>query len=108
MYQCPRCKTVFRGLGAEECATLYRRVAHHLRIVESWGCYVPPRRQYDRNKKKRDYQTGWDGHRDHPLHYWKGSGTFPLVAEIGPLRPGERHPNFGEFCKLYGLLPEEE
>jgi len=94
--QCPRCKTVARGVSAEKAARWYHKLRPYLGVVPPWGCYVP--------KRRGAAHSGHD-HADWPLHSWRGPGASPLVLGWG--RDG-RAPTFAEFCSVYGLDPRAE
>jgi len=92
--RCPRCETTFRTMDGNVAFSLYERLKSRLSMVNSFGCYTPKRGQAE---------TG--DHSAWPLHFWRGPGTYPLVAEF---KPGGTMPSFQEFCLVYGLTIVEQ
>ena len=88
---CPKeCRRPIRKVDGDHASTLYIKLRPFLRVIASWGCYVPIRR----NRRK---------HEDWPLHDWDGPGRSPLCVEWGnQSRPGPM-PTFAQFCRVYRL-----
>lgn len=108
-YVCSYCKNQFRRVDGAEAARLYDRLRRHLRVVRSFGCYLPHRAMRlalmpifndENGTRSRRYHAE---HERWPLHAWYGPSSFPLVLTwTSPAAPGPL-PTFQEFCRVYGL-----
>ena len=92
---CPRCIERPVMMSESIAAALYHKLRPYLKVIPSWGCYTPDRKQLPSHAPA-------GVHADWPLHSWAGPGHSPIVVTWDPSE-GQR-PTFGQFLMVYRII----